>query len=136
MAAKPIPEEIEAFCARGPLDPDAADPDELWCAAAISPDGTSYWGYGRTSTDAKAFAWMHSYYRDGIAPGSPVEVSAQVPHGWTFELYSPPKSQPREFAIPFPAIFDLVRQSLPDLTLEDVDDAIKQSFPYLGSRQA
>jgi hypothetical protein len=127
---KPTPEEIHAFGVTGPVSPGDADEDELWCAAAISPEGTRYWGIGRTPADAKGFTWTRSYYRDGVVPGTPVEVSPEVPDGWTFELYAPPK--PQMLAISSPAIFGLVRRRIPDVTLDEVEEAIMQSFTYLG----
>jgi len=131
--SKPTPEEIEAFCAREPISPgDAPDEDELWCAYAISPDGTRYSGIGRTPADAKAFAWTHSYYRDGVVPGTPVQVSSEVLDGWTFELYPPPKPKSQMLAISAHAIFERVRLTIPNVTLDEIEDTIMQSVPYMG----
>jgi hypothetical protein len=109
------------------------DEDALWCADAISRDGTRYGGIGRTPADAKAFAWTNSYYRDGVAPGTPVEVSPEVPDGWTFELYGPPtEPRPKVLAIGPHEIFPRVRLKIPDVTVEEIEEAIMQSVPYMG----
>jgi hypothetical protein len=81
----------------------------------------------------KAFAWTNSYYRDGVAPGTPVEVSPEVPDGWTFELYGPPtEPRPKVLAIGPHEIFPRVRLKIPDVTVEEIEEAIMQSVPYMG----
>jgi hypothetical protein len=60
---KPTPEEIRAFCEKGgPVDFSGCNEDDLWSAAAISPDGTKYHGAGHTPADAKALAWARSQF--------------------------------------------------------------------------
>jgi hypothetical protein len=128
LAPKPTPEEIKAFTP-SPIAPET-DVDELWSAAAISPDGKRYWGLGRTEADAKAFAWASSNKPDGIA-SVPFKVPTKVPDGWTFELYPPP--EPRGMlAIGSPAIFEVVRTTIPDVTLDEIQEAIMRSLPCIG----
>jgi hypothetical protein len=61
-----------------------------------------------------------------------VAVSDEVPDGWTFELYPPPKPHSQMFAISSPAIFELVRLAIPDVTLDEVANTIMHSLPHVG----
>jgi hypothetical protein len=64
-----------------------------------------------------------------------VEVSTEVPDGWTFELYPPPKPKSEMLAISAFAIFELVRLTIPNVTLNEVQDTIMQSLPYMGGQR-
>jgi hypothetical protein len=64
-----------------------------------------------------------------------LEISTKVPDGWTFEHYPPPKPKPKMLAISALAIFERVRLTIPNVTLEEVQDAIMQSLPYMGGRR-
>jgi hypothetical protein len=86
---------------------------------------------GRTPGEAKACAWAYSHWPGGTT-STLVEVALEVPDGWTFELYPPPKPQPQMFAISSPAIFELVQLTIPNVTLDEVQDTITQNFPYMG----
>jgi hypothetical protein len=128
---RPTPDEIRAFDGTY-LDIAAAD--ELWAAFAINTvNGTRYVGLGRTAGEAKACAWVNSHW-----PGGTTSVSVRgkiltnVPDGWTFELYPPPKPNPKMLAISSRAIFERVRLTIPNVTLEEVQDTIMQSLPYMG----
>jgi hypothetical protein len=63
-ARKPNPEDIRALAARTPITPET-NTDELWSAAAISPEGNRHWGLGRTPSEASACAWAYSHWTDG-----------------------------------------------------------------------
>jgi hypothetical protein len=83
---RPTPDEIRAFTGDY-LDFTRAD--ELWAAYAINTaTGTRYAGLGRT--EAKTCAWVNSHWPGGTTSAL-VKVSTEVPDGWTFELYPPPK---------------------------------------------
>src|SRR5262249_36500075 len=111
---------------------DNIDPDELWAAFAINTvSGTRYAGLGRTAAEAKACAWVNSH-RPGGTTSARVKISTKVPNGWTFELYPPPKPKLEMLAISRLVIFELVRLTIPNVTLDEVQDAIVQSLPYMG----
>jgi len=123
---RPTPGEIRAFTG---TYLDITDPDELWAAYAINPvNGARYAGLGRTAGEAKSCAWVNSHWPGGTTSVL-VKVSTQVPDGWTFELYPPPKPKPEMLAISALAIFELVRLTIPNVTPNEVQDAIAQSLP-------
>jgi len=128
---RPTPNEIRAFTG---TYLDNTDPDELWAAFAINTiSGTRYAGLGRTAAEAKACAWVNSHWPGGTTSAL-VKVSTEVPDGWTFELYPPPK--PKEMiAISALAIFELVRLTVPDVTPDEVENTIMHSLPYMGGRR-
>jgi hypothetical protein len=129
-AAKPTAEEICALAAREPITSET-NTDELWSAAAISPDGKRHWGLGRTPGEAKACAWAYSYW-PGATSSVEVEVSPEVPNGWTFELYPPPKPQPQMLAISTRAILERVRLTIANVTLDEIEDIVMNNLPYMG----
>jgi hypothetical protein len=137
---KPTPDEISAAAtahesATGATYLDNTDEDELWAAYAINADSSrQYAGVGRTAAEAKAMAWINSHWPGGTTPAS-VKVSTKVPDGWTFELYPPPKQKPEMLAISALAILRLVRRTIPDVTLDEINDTIMQSLPYMGGRR-
>jgi len=91
---KPTPDEIRAFTGDyiDAYQNGSADPDELWVALATDPvTGTEHSGAGRTAAEAKTCAWVHSHWPGGTG-SIPVQVSTQVPDGWTFELHPPLRS--------------------------------------------
>jgi len=128
---RPTPDEIRAFTG---AYLDITDPDKLFAAYAINPvNGTRYAGLGRTAAEAKTCAWVHSHWPGGTTSAL-VKVSTEVPDGWTFELYPPPK--PKEMiAIGALAIFELVRLTVPDVTPDEVENTITHSLPYMGGRR-
>jgi hypothetical protein len=128
---RPTPDEIRAFTG---AYLDITDPDELWAAYAINTvNGTRYSGLGRTAAEAKTCAWVNSHWPGGTTSAL-VKVSAEVPDGWTFELYPPPK--PKEMiAISALAIFELVRLTVPNVTLNEVENTIMHSLAYMGGRR-
>ena len=129
---RPTPDEIRAFTGDYL---DITDPDELWAAFAINTvSGTRYAGLGRTAAEAKACAWVHSHSPGGATPVL-VKISTNVPDGWTFELYPPPKPKEEMIAISALAIFELVRLTVPDVTPDEVEKTIIHSLPYLGGRR-
>jgi hypothetical protein len=129
---RPTPDEIRAFT--GDYQ-DFIRADELWVAYAINTaSGTRYAGLGRTAAEAKTCAWVYSHWPGGTTSAL-VEVSPEVPDGWTFKLYPPPKPKPEMLAISAHAIFELVRLKIPDVTRDEVHDAIMQSLPYGEQRQ-
>ena len=129
---RPTLDEIRAFTG---AYLDISDPDELWAAYAINPvNGARYAGLGRTAGEAKSCAWVNSHWPGGTTSVL-VKVSTQVPDGWTFELYPPPKPKPEMLAISALAIFELVRLTIPNVTPNEVQDAIVQSFPYMGGQR-
>ena len=97
-------------------------------------NGTQYAGLGRTAAEAKTCAWVNSHWPGGT-PSALVKVSTKVPEGWTFELCPPPKPTPETLAISALAIFELVRLTIPNVTPDEVQDAIVQSLPYMGGRR-
>lgn len=129
---KPKPGEIRAFTG---TYLDITAPDELWAAFAINTvNGTRYAGLGRTAAEAKTCAWVNSHWPGGTTSVSvEVEISPKVPDGWTFELYPPPK--PEMLAISALAIFELVRVTIPNVTPDEVQDAIMQTLPYMGGHR-
>jgi hypothetical protein len=50
-------------------------------------------------------------------------------------LYPPRKPKPKMLAISALAVFERVRLTIPNVTLEEVQDAIIQSLPYMGGRR-
>jgi hypothetical protein len=130
---RPTPDEIRAFTGDYL---DITDPDELWAAYAINTvSGTREAGLGRTAAEAKTCAWVHSHWPGGTTSAL-VEVSTEVPDGWTFELYPPPKRKPEMLAaISAFAIFELVRLTIPNATPDEVQDTIMQSLPYMGGQR-
>src|SRR5262249_3453326 len=129
---RPPPDEIRGFTGDYL---DITDPDELWAAFAINAvSGTEHAGLGRTAAEAKACAWVNSHWPGGT-PSVRVKVSTEVPDGWTFELYPPPKPKPAMLAISALAIFELVRLTIPNVTPDEIQDAIVQSLPYMGGRR-
>ena len=54
--------------------------------------------------------------------------------GRTFELYPPPKPNEKMVAVSSLAIFERVLLTIPNVTLEEVQDTIMQSLPYTGGR--
>jgi hypothetical protein len=134
---KPTPDEISAAAAAresGTGHLDNADEDELWAAYAINTVSSRYAGLGRTAAEAKANAWINSHWPGGTTSAL-VEVSTEVPDGWTFELYPPPKRKPEMLAISALAIFELVRRKIPDVTPDEINYTIMQSLPYVGGRR-
>src|SRR5215831_7891856 len=131
---RPTPDEIRAFDG---TYLDSAAPDELWVAFAINTvNGTRYAGGGRTAAEAKVCAWVNSHRPGGTTSVSvPVKVLLKVPDGWTFELYPPPEPNPKMLAISSRAIFERVRLTIPNVTLEEVQNTIMQSLPYKGGWQ-
>src|SRR5262245_2429493 len=131
---RPTPDEIRTFTGDY-IDPDVTDPDELWVAYAVNTvNGTRHSGAGRTAAEAKTCAWVYSHCPGGT-PSALVEVSTEVPDGWTFELYPPPKPKPEMLAISAFAIFELVRLTIPNVTPDEVQDTIMQSLPYMGGQR-
>jgi hypothetical protein len=135
LAPKPTPNEISALATREQVTADT-NTDQLWSAAAIDPNGKRHYGLGRTPGEATAHAWACSHWPGGTTSAL-IEVSPEVPDGWTFELYPPPKPRsqmPRSqtVAISAPAIFELVRLTIPDVTLDEIGDTIMQNLPYMG----
>ena len=130
---KPTPDEISAAAA-GRAYLHTTDEDELWVAYAINSSGCQYAGLGRTTAEAKANAWINSHWPGGTKTAL-VEVSDEVPDGWTFELYPPPKWKPEMLAISALAVFELVRRKIPDVTPDEIDHTIMQSLPYMGGRR-
>ena len=134
---KPTPDEISAAAAARKSGTgshlDNADEDELWAAYAIN-NGHRYAGLGRTAAEAKANAWINSHWPGGTTSAL-VEVSTEVPDGWTFELYPPPKRKPEMLAISALDIFELVRRKIPDVTPDEINYTIMQSLPYMGGRR-
>jgi hypothetical protein len=147
---RPTPDEIRAFTGDYL---DITDPDELWAAYAINTvsgtreafsgsinsgsaadHGRECPGLGRTAAEAKTCAWVYSHCPGGT-PSALVEVSTEVPDGWTFELYPPPKPKPEMLAISAFAIFELVRLTIPNVTPDEVQDTIMQSLPYMGGQR-
>jgi hypothetical protein len=129
---RPMPDEIRSFTG---TYLDITDPDELWAAFAINTvSGTRHAGAGRTAAEAKVCAWVNSHWPSGTRSVR-VKVLTEVPDGWTFELYPPPKPNPKMLAIRSRAIFERVRLSIPNVTIEEVQDAIMESLPYMGPRQ-
>jgi hypothetical protein len=137
---KPTPDEIRAAAAAmesmesaaGGTRFDIPAADELWCAYAINTVSGSQWaGLGHTATEAKAGAWINSHWPGGTTSAL-VEVSTQVPDGWSFEVYPPPKPKPQMLAISSLAIFELVRLMVPDVTADEVANVIMESLPYMG----
>ena len=128
---RPTPDEIRAFTGDYL---DVTDPVELWTAYAINTvNGTRHPGAGRTAAEAKTCAWVHSHWPGGTTSAL-VKVSTEVPDGWTFELYPPPK--PKEMiAIGALAIFELVRLTVPDVTPDEVENTLMHSLPYMGGRR-
>jgi hypothetical protein len=134
---KPTPDEISAAAAAresGTGHLDNADEDELWAAYAINTVSSRYAGLGRTAAEAKANAWINSHWPGGTTSAL-VEVSTEVPDGWTFELYPPPKRKPEMLAISALAIFELVRRKIPDVTPDEINYTIMQGLPYMGGRR-
>ena len=131
LARRPTPDEIQALAGREPITPDT-NTDVLWSAAAISPHGKRHWGLGRTRGEAKACAWAFSHWPGGTTSAA-VNVSLEIPDGWTFELYPPPKPHSQMLAISSPAILEAVQLTIPDVTLDEVADAIMHSLPYMGT---
>jgi hypothetical protein len=138
---KPTPDEIGAAAAArksatGGTYLDNTDEDELWVAYAINTvsSGRRYAGLGRTAAEAKADAWINSHWPGGTTSAL-VQVSTEVPDGWTFELYPPPKPKPEMLAISGLAIFELVRRKIPDVTPDEINNTIMQSLPYMGGRR-
>ena len=129
---RPTPDEIRAFDG---TYLDIAAPDELWAAFAINTvNGTRYAGGGRTAAEAKVCAWVNSHWPGGTTSAL-VKVSTEVPDGWTFELYPPPKPKEEMIAISALAIFELVRLTVPDVTPDEVENTIMHSLPYMGGRR-
>jgi hypothetical protein len=129
---RPTPDEIRSFTV---TDLDITAPDELWAAFAINTvNGTRYAGLGRTAAEAKACAWVNSHWPGGTTSVW-VKISTKVPNGWTFELYPPPNPKPKMLAISVLAIFELVRLTIPNVTPDEVQDAVMQSLPYMGRRR-
>ena len=128
---RPTPDEIRAFTGDYL---DVTDPVELWTAYAINTvNGTRHPGAGRTAAEAKTCAWAFSHYPSGTTSALG-KVLTEVPEGWTFELYPPPK--PKEMiAISALAIFELVRLTVPDVTPDEVENTIMHSLPYMGGRR-
>jgi hypothetical protein len=137
---KPTADEIRAAAAAiesaaGGTYLNITDTDELWCAYAINTvSGSRYAGLGRTATEAKASAWINSHWPGGTTSAL-VKVSTEVPDGWTFELYPPPKPKEEMIAISALAIFELVRLTVPDVTPDEVENTIMHSLPYMGGRR-
>jgi hypothetical protein len=137
---KPTPGEIIAAAAARKSATgtflDNTDEDELWVAYAIKTvsSGRRYAGLGHTAAEAKANAWINSHWPGGTTSVL-VQVSTEVPDGWTFELYPPPKPKPEMLAISTLDIFDLVRLTVPDVTADEVANIIMQSLPYMGGRR-
>jgi hypothetical protein len=132
---RPTPDEIRA-AATAKKNFDITPEDQLWVAYAINPvTGARYAGLGHAPAQAKACAWMYSHWPGGDTTSALVEVSTQVPDGWTFELYPPPKPKPQMLAIGALAIFELVRLTIPNVTPDEVQNVIMQSLPYSGGRQ-
>src|SRR5215470_8429053 len=125
---RPTPDEIRACCARiAGTHLDITAPDELWSALAINTvNATGYAGLGRTAAEAKASAWVNSHWGGTTSVSVRVKVLTEVPDGWTFELYPPPKPNPKTLSR---AIFERVRLTIPNVTLEEVQDTIMQSLP-------
>jgi hypothetical protein len=86
LSPKPTPDEVSAMARTRELVTADTNTEELWSATAISPNGTRHYGLGRTPDEAKAHAWTVSHWSGGTRSVS-VEVSIEVPDGWTFELY-------------------------------------------------
>jgi hypothetical protein len=129
---RPTPDEIRAWTG---TYLDITAPDELWAAFAINTvNGTRYAGLGRTAAEAKACAWVNSHWPGGTTSVR-MKISTKVPDGWTFELYPPPKPKPEMLAISAFAIFELVRLTIPNVTPDEVQDAVMQSLPYMGGRR-
>jgi hypothetical protein len=109
--------------------------DQLWVAYAINTvTGARYPGLGHTPAQAKACAWIYSHWPGGTTSAL-VKVSTEVPDGWTFELYPPPKPKPQMLTISTLDILDLVRLTVPDVTADEVANIIMQSLPYMGGRR-
>jgi hypothetical protein len=130
LAPKPTSDEISAIATREPVSADTKT-DEFWSAAAIGPDGTRYYGLGRTPSEAKAHAWAVSHWPGGTT-SSLAKVSPEVPDGWRFEIYPPRNPGYKMLAISAPAIFERVRLTISDVTLDEVVDTIMESLPYAG----
>jgi hypothetical protein len=129
---RPTADEIHSFTG---TYLDITDPDELWAAFAINTVcGTRYPGLGRTPAEAKVCAWI-GHLPDGTGPVQVVNGSAKAPDDWTFELYPPLKPNPKMLAIRALAIFERVRLTIPNVTLEEVQATIVQSLPYMGGRR-
>jgi hypothetical protein len=134
----PTPDDIRTAAVsienrRGETNLDIAATDELWVAYAINTvTGARHAGLGQTAGEAKASAWINSHWPDGAVSEVRVQVSTEVPEGWTFELYAPPKPKPKMLAISTLAIFELVRLTIPDITPDEVENTIVQSLPYMG----
>jgi hypothetical protein len=129
---KPTPDEIRSHTQ---TYLDITDPDELWGAFAINPvSGTRHAGLGRTAAEAKVCAWVNSHWPGGTAPVK-VAIPIDVPEGWTFELYPPLEPNPKMLAIRALDIFERVRLTIPNVTLEEVQATIVQSLPYMGGRR-
>ena len=129
---RPTPDEIRAFTG---TYLDITAPDELCAAFAINTvTGTRYADLGRTAAEAKACAWVDSHWPGGTTSVR-VKILTKVPDGWTFELYPPPNPKPEMLAISALAILERVRLTIPNVTLEEVQDAITQSLPYMGGRR-
>jgi hypothetical protein len=107
-----------------------------WCAYAVNTvSGNRCAGLGRTAAEAKASAWINTHWPGGTTSAL-VKVSTEVPDGWTFELYPPPKPKPQMLAISTLDILDLVRLTVPDVTADEVANIIMQSLPYMGGTAA
>jgi len=130
---RPMPDEIRSYIRSSTATYlDIIDPDELWVAFAINTvSGTRHPGLGRTAAEAKVCAWVHSHWPGGTGSVQ-VKVLTKVPDGWTFELYPPPKPNPKMLAIRSRAIFERVRLTIPHVTVEEVQDAIMKSLPDMG----
>jgi hypothetical protein len=132
-ARKPNPEDIRALAARTPITPET-NTDELWSAAAISPEGNRHWGLGRTPSEASACAWAYSHWTDGSCSIN-IETLLNIPDGWNFELYPPPEKQPQMLAISADAIFKLLRRSIPDVTIEESRADNRGEPPLFGGQR-
>jgi hypothetical protein len=66
--------------------PDNSNLDELWASEAFDPQGEAQgYGFGHTPTEAKAGAWITTWWPECELS----EVPRDVPEGWTFALYAP-----------------------------------------------
>jgi hypothetical protein len=60
------------------------------------------------------------------------DATIEIATRQSFEPCPPPKSGLQMFAISELDIFELVRLRIPNVTLDEVENAITESLPYLG----
>ena len=87
----PTPDEIDAvifdmIAAEAARAPDGTSLDDMWSSVALDRHGEFRgYGFGHTTTEARAGAWITVWWPECDLRAVP----RVVPEGWTFELYSP-----------------------------------------------